>query len=100
MTRIRYSKQENVLTTKQHYVLPTGQVVFGKILHNVTFEVRIEEVGKEITHYTSSETSLKDAKNSVKQALSAMGVSFNTEVRAKKTELRSEANYDTPAMEE
>jgi hypothetical protein len=84
MTRIRYSKEGNTLTTKQNFVLPTGQVVLGKILHNVTFEVRVEEVGKEITHYTSSEMSLKDAKNAVKQALAAMGIVFGVEIRTKK----------------
>jgi hypothetical protein len=88
--RIRYEESMGQLVTKKTYVLPTGQVVLGIILmpyeEQKGFLVKITEYDREKEHYTTEVDTLKDAKKVVKAALSALGVEFGKEVRAKRFE--------------
>ncbi len=90
--RIRYCKYSDTsLNTKQTYIIPTGQVVYGVIDYADVFVVRIKEVDRDVVHYETRTDTLKDAKKAVKDALASLGVVFNTELRAKKNQAELDA---------
>lgn len=90
MVRIRYTNtlgDEQGIVTKQTYILPTGQVVYGHINNNVfPIQVKVRELDRENTFYETTVGTLKEAKSMLKSALEVLGVVFGTELRAKKNQ--------------
>ena len=106
-TRIRYKAYfENIIGTRQNYILSTGQVVFGTIEFDENqpcgafFIATILELDRDQEHWKNQFTTMTEAKNHVKEALKVLGVEFAVEMRAKKADKQLQQLLENPELKE